>query len=351
MARRGLDVDLRVAPGEVVAVLGPNGAGKSTLLQVVAGLLPPARGDEVAVEVGADTLAGPGARTVPPHRRRVAWLSQRPLLLEHLTVRANVALGPRARGASRARSAAVADAALAALGASATGSRRARALSGGQAQRASIARALASGPRVLLLDEPLASLDVAVAQQVRAALHDAQRAAPRTTLLVTHDLLDVLLLADRAVVVEDGRVVEDALAREILTRPRSPFAARLAGVNLVVGTAGESGTAGTARVGAVVGTVDDAAPLVPGAPAVAVFEPRAVAVHLARPGGSPRTVLRVRVAALEPHASLVRVRGVSDDGTHLAADLTAAAVAEMGLAPGAHAWFAVKAAEVRLYPR
>ncbi|WP_255371685.1 sulfate/molybdate ABC transporter ATP-binding protein [Cellulosimicrobium sp. CUA-896] len=378
MPGRGLDVDLAVAPGEVVAVLGENGAGKSTLLQAVAGLLPTGELDGAHVVVdGADVTRE------PPRRRRVAWLSQRPLLFEHLSVVGNVAFGPRARGERAARARRTALGALDRVGATDLAGRAASALSGGQAQRASLARALATDPRVLLLDEPLASLDVAVAQQVRTALHDAQRARPRTTLLVTHDLLDVLVLADRAVVLEDGRVVEDGPAGEVLTRPRSRFAARLAGVNLLAGTltevgvpgddasAGRSATVavegGAARV---VGTTDEDAR--PGADAVAVFGPRAVAVHRATPEGSPRNAYAVEVTGVEPHGPLLRVWGHlapghrdagpgagagagagADKGSapRLAADLTPPAVAELRLVPGERAWFVVKAAEVSVHVR
>lgn len=377
---RGLDVELAVAPGEVVAVLGENGAGKSTLLQVVAGLVPAhdAGGSQVTVD-------GTDVTHQPARRRRVAWLSQRPLLFEHLSVVGNVAFGPRARGERPARARGTALGVLDDVGARGLAGRAATALSGGQAQRVSLARALATDPRVLLLDEPLASLDVAVAQQVRTALHDAQRERPRTTLLVTHDLLDVLVLADRAVVLEDGRVVEDGPAGDVLTRPRSRFAARLAGVNLLAGAltevdGGAGGEPGSARAATlavegaaarVVGTTDDAVD--PGAHAVAVFEPRAVAVHRAPPEGSPRNAYDVEVTSVEPQGPLVRVWGrlrsgstgtaaagsedprlAADDerpAPRLAADLTPRAVAELRLVPGERVWFVVKAAEVAIHAR
>ncbi|WP_426309806.1 ABC transporter permease [Cellulosimicrobium sp. E-16] len=404
LPERGLDVDLTLAPGEVVAVLGANGAGKSTLVQVVAGLLPPGDAHDARVAVGDDDVT-----RVAPRRRRLAWLSQRPLLFENLSVEDNVAFGPRARGVPRARARREARAALGHVGAADLATRRSTDLSGGQAQRVAIARALVTDPRVLLLDEPLASLDVSVAQHVRSVLHHAQRDRPRTTLLVTHDLLDVLLLADRVVVLEDGRVVEDGPVDRVLTRPRSRFAARLAGVNLLVGrvahvavpepvTVGSLGT-GPGRPGSggadaalvpteagpeeeaaareatlavdgtqvrVRGTADE--PLAAGDGAVAVFEPRTVAVHRATPEGSPRNAYRVVVTSVEPHGPLLRVWGrvtgegpgdpaagattvVGHDAPHLAADLTPRAVAELRLVPGERVWFVVKAAEVRVHPR
>ncbi|MFF3063962.1 ABC transporter permease [Oerskovia sp. NPDC057915] len=383
LAERGVDVDVTVEPGQVVAVLGANGAGKSTLLQAVTGLLPhrarprSGRPDELHVSIDGTVLTDTTRGTaVPPRRRRIGWLTQRPLLFAHLDAVDDVAFGLRARGATRRDARASARERLAELDAEHLAGRRPRELSGGQAQRVSIARALATDPRVLLLDEPLASLDVGVAQQVRRALHDAQRAHPRTTLLVTHDLLDVLLLADRAVVLEGGRVVEDGPAREVLTRPRSRFAARLAGINLLSGTATDdgglrlgagggtaSGTSttsplATAQVLAqvVAGVVADDARLVEGDPAVAMFEPRAVAIHREAPSGSPRNAFAVTITSLEPHGQLFRAWGevtgpreVRDAVGHLAADLTPRSVADLRLAPGERVWFAVKAAEVQVY--
>ncbi|MFE4464692.1 ABC transporter permease [Oerskovia sp. NPDC056781] len=379
LAERGVDLDLAVEPGQVVAVLGPNGAGKSTLLQAVTGLLPhrarPRSGtpDELLVSIDDTVLTDTTRGTaVPPRRRRIGWLTQRPLLFAHLDAVDDVAFGLRARGTTRPEARATARERLAELDAEHLAGRRPHELSGGQAQRVSIARALATDPRVLLLDEPLASLDVGVAQQVRRALHDAQRAHPRTTLLVTHDLLDVLLLADRAVVLEGGRVVEDGPAREVLTRPRSRFAARLAGINLLSGTAtdggglrlgpgggaatGTSTTSPLATAQVVAGVAADGAGLVEGDPAVAMFEPRAVAIHREPPSGSPRNAFAVTITSLEPHGQLFRAWGevtgpreVRDAVGHLAADLTPRSVADLRLAPGERVWFAVKAAEVQVY--
>nr|WP_255432509.1 ABC transporter ATP-binding protein [Cellulomonas sp. SLBN-39] len=360
---RGLDVTLDVSPGQVVAVLGENGAGKSTLLAAVAGLVP---GEgEVRVD-GVDVTRA------PPRDRHVGWVAQRPLLLEHLAVLDDVAFGPRSRGASRRRSRDRAAVALDRVGAGHLAGRRGHALSGGQAQRVALARALATDPRVLLLDEPFAALDVGVAAHARTLLLGLARAEPRTTLLVTHDLLDVLVLADRVVVLADGRVVEDGPVAEVLARPRSAFAARLAGVHLVTGTVVASpdghargGAAGRAAGGAageehevtvdtgaglvLVGTSTE--PLAVGEPAAAVVEPRAVAVHTTHPSGSPRNVVPVRLTGVEPSGALVRVRGTAAGGVVLAADLTPRAVAALGLTPGTEAWFTVKAAELAVHAR
>lgn len=357
VADRGLDAEVRVAPGEVVALLGPNGAGKSTLLAVAAGLLRPDSGrveldGRVLLATGDDGGAG-AAVDVPPHRRGTALLAQVPLLFPHLSALDNTAFGPRAAGAGRRAARAEARTWLERVDATHLAERRPAQLSGGQAQRVAVARALATAPRALLLDEPMAALDVTAAPEVRQLLRRvlAGPDAP-PTLLVTHDPLDALALADRAVVLEGGRVVEAGPVREVLASPRSAFAARLAGLDLVGGTA-ETGGLRVPDGSLLAGVLDPAC--VPGAPAVAVFSPAAVAVHrepLAAGRSSPRVALPVVVAALEPRGPLVRVRAEppAGGGPALAADVTAASAADLDLVPGARVWFAVKAAEVAVHP-
>jgi molybdate transport system ATP-binding protein len=338
---RDVEVDLEVDDGETVALLGPNGAGKSTLLSVVAGLLRPDEG-RVVLDGRTLTEAGPRQTWVPPHDRRVALLAQEPLLFPHLSVLDNAAFGPRSRGQRRRVADEGARHWLAAVGVEALAARRPSQLSGGQAQRAAVARALATDPRLLLLDEPLAALDVAVAPAVRQTLRQVLQ--DRTTVVVTHDVLDALLLADRVVVLEGGRVAEQGVTTEVLSRPRSGFAARVAGLNLLVGTwrdeqvVPESGTA-------LGGVVSGPAPAV-GEQVVAVFRPAAVAVHRDRPGGSPRNVLPVTVTDLQPLGDRVRVRAGD-----LSADVTPAAAAELQLVPGGPVHFVVKATEVEVYRR
>src|SRR5437763_9112173 len=223
---RGLDVEFDVAAGEVLAVLGPNGAGKSTALHVIAGLVQPDRGEvRVGERVLTDTAAGVHVAT---HDRRVGLLMQDPLLFPHLTVTRNVAFAPRSSLAAAAHWLAEVDAAE-------LGDRRPRQLSGGQAQRVAVARALAAEPDVLLLDEPLTGLDVTAATAMRKVLRRVLAHAGRSAVLITHDLLDVLTLADRVLVLESGRIAESGSAATILAAPRSRFGARFAGVNLVGG--------------------------------------------------------------------------------------------------------------------
>lgn len=229
-----LDVALHVAAGEVLALLGPNGSGKSTLLAAVAGLLRPQSGH---VTVGERVLTrrseAEAAIFVAPERRRVGLLGQDPLLFPHLDALQNVAFGPRSRGVERAE--ALADAAewLRAVGLAGMERRRSGALSGGQQQRVAIARALAAGPEVLLLDEPMAALDVRTAAQMRELLAERLTAGGTTTVLVTHDATDALALARRVAILESGRVVDDGPVTRVLGEPTGAFAASLGGARLL----------------------------------------------------------------------------------------------------------------------
>lgn len=227
---RGVDASLSVRAGRTVALLGPNGSGKSTMLAVAAGLLRPGA---ASVTVGeSPALICHDSRTwLPPHRRPITLLTQDPSLFAGMSVLENVAFGPRARGLSRDAARAAAHGWLERTGVAHLASARAEALSGGQAQRVAIARALATEPTVLLLDEPLAALDVDAAGEVRALL--AGLLTNVTAVIATHHLLDAALLADDVVVMHEGRVAEQGTRSEVLTRPRHEFTARLAGRGLV----------------------------------------------------------------------------------------------------------------------
>jgi molybdate transport system ATP-binding protein len=225
-----------------------------------------------------------------------------------------------------------------------------RQLSGGQAQRVALARALAADPDVLLLDEPLAGLDVATATAMRKLLRNTLNRDGRSAVLVTHDLLDVLTLADRVLVLESGTVAETGSAASVLAAPRSRFGARFAGVNLVGGAAGPDGALNTEWGAALHGT--PAPDLVVGQPAVAVFRPSAVAVYRDKPHGSPRNTLEVAVAELDSSGPAIRVRTDEqpDGAPGLAADITAESAAELRLAPGERVYFSVKAQEITIHP-
>jgi molybdate transport system ATP-binding protein len=352
VAERRFDMEFAVAAGEVLAVLGPNGAGKSTAMHVLSGLVRP---DSGRVQVGERVLTDTDTGVfVPTFDRRVGLLLQDPLLFPHLSVAANVAFAPRTRRRGRAVAKA---AALRWLGEVFDGDeaaqlfdRRPHQLSGGQAQRVALARALAGEPDVLLLDEPMAGLDVAAAASIRALLRRVLTNDGRAAVLVTHDVLDVLTLADRVLVIEDGRIAEFGGVSDVLSAPRSSFGARIAGVNLVNGTLGTDGVLQAASGRYWHGTAADG--LGPGSAAVAVFAPAAVAVFDEEPHGSPRNIVEVTVAELDSRGSAIRVRAAAqpDGAPGLAADITADAAADLRVAPGMRLWFAVKAQEVAIHP-
>lgn len=347
---RDVDVEFGTAAGEVLAVLGPNGAGKSTALHVIAGLVRP---DSGVVRLGERTLTDTAAGVfVPTHARRVAMLLQDALLFPHLSVAANVAFAPRSGRQRRPRRDARAAAAhwLDQVDAADLAGRMPRQLSGGQAQRIALARALAAQPDVLLLDEPLTGLDVSTASSMRKLLRDRLTEDGRSALLVTHDIIDVLALADRVLILDSGRVAESGSVAAVLATPRSRFGARFAGVNLVSGTAGPDGALTTEWGAHWHGT--PAPDIVSGRPAVAVFAPAAVAVYRDKPHGSPRNTVEVTVAELDSRGPTLRVRADEqpDGGPGLAADITAESAAELRVAPGERVYFSVKAQEVSVHP-
>ncbi|MES2092978.1 MAG: ABC transporter ATP-binding protein [Actinomycetota bacterium] len=335
VAERGFDLSLDVAEGETLAVLGPNGAGKSTLLSILAGLLRPDAGRGI---LGSETLFDvERGHWVPPHQRGISLLAQEPLLFPHLSALENVAFGPRSAGRSRAAARASARHWLAAVEAAELSASRPAQLSGGQAQRVAIARALAPEPKLLLLDEPLAALDVAVAPTLRRMLRGVL--ADRTAILVTHEVLDALTLADRVIVLGDGVVVEQGATAEVLQRPRHPFTARLAGLNLLTGVRTATGLRmpdGATITGPGTGAI--------GLPAGAAVRPSAVSVSLSRPHGA--NVFPVIVEDLEPLGDSVRVRAES-----MVADVSPGRAAVLGLASGLAVWFTFPQTEVSIYAR
>ena len=331
-----LDVRIAARPGEVVAVVGPNGSGKTTLLRALAGLVTPAEGHVVLDGV---PWHGDGAR-VPVQDRHVGVVFQDRLLFPHLSARDNVGYGLRARGADRRTSRREADAWLQRLGVGELGARRPSQLSGGQAQRVAIARALAPRPRLLLLDEPLAALDVGVAMTLRLELARHLTAYDGVTLLVTHDAVDALTVADRVVVLDEGRVVQDGSPEEVARRPRSPHVARLVGLNVLHGHSSGSRVELPGGELLLTSTAYDG-------PVHATFPPAAVTVGVDHPTGSARNQWQGEVVSVAPHGLAVRVH--LDVAGGLIADVTVASAARLGLVPGRRVWATVKATEVEVH--
>ena len=367
IAERGWKVDAELRPGLVTAVVGHNGAGKSTLAQVIAGTL---RLDQGSARIG-ERIVDDDATFVPARRRGVAMVSQAPRIFTHMSVLANVAFPLRVRGVGRAQAREAALEQLRTVGIDDLAHKRASDLSGGQAARAAIARALVFRPEVLILDEPTAALDVEATTQVSSVLRQRLTGAGITTLLVSHDIAEVLALASHMIVMGDGRVVEEGEPARVLASPSSVFAARLAGLNIVAGpivtrpgmvgvSVGEaelwaadlSGFDSTdaGRVDTVAGdAADDVASggSNQGGRVALTFPPEAVALAREESHASPRSVLPGVVAGIDVDGSLVSVRVALAEGVSVTSRVTASAWAELGLGVGDSLWASVKATQVR----
>jgi molybdate transport system ATP-binding protein len=355
VSARAFSASLQISEGETVAVLGPNGAGKSTLLGVIAGLLKPDRGSvRLAGRMLSDAADGVW---LPPHQRGVSLLAQEPILFPHLRVLDNVAFGPKSSGKSTRDAREIARGWLAEVDASDLAGRYPASLSGGQAQRIAVARALASDPQLLLLDEPFAALDVAVAPALRRMLRRVLE--NRTVVIVTHDVLDAFTLADRVVVMHGGEIVEQGPAREVLLQPRTRFTAELAALNLLTGTRtatgmslGDVGAQYSADVVDVAAEPTSAAATTPfplGSAAAMAVRPSAVTVSAIDPSRPGLNVIRGIVHDLEPRGDVVRVRGEIPGG-HLAADVLPSVVVDLDLVPQTPLYFAFEPAAAMLYP-
>ena len=334
-----LDATLTAAPGEVVALLGPNGAGKTTALRALAGL--------IALDDGHITLDGrrlddPAAkRFTVPEQRRIGVVFQDYLLFPHLSALENVAFGPRCRGVPRADARSLAAGLLDRIGLAEHVRKKPRQLSGGQAQRVALARALATEPQLLLLDEPLAALDARTRLDTRAHLrgHLAGHAGP--TVLVTHDPLDAMMLADRLIIIEDGRVVQTGDAATITSRPRTDYVARLVGLNLYRGRADGDCVRVTDDFTLITATPQQGEVFV-------AFPPSAVALYANRPEGSPRNTWQATVSAVSRHGDALRIELTGPIA--VAADVTPAAAVQLELEPGRPVWASLKATEGTSYP-
>ena len=345
VSERGWNVDAALRPGLVTAVVGHNGAGKSTLAQVIAGTL---RLDSGRAQIG-ERVVDDAATFVPARRRGVAMVSQAPRIFTHMSVLANVAFPLRVRGVGRAEARAAALDQLRAVGIADLAHRRASDLSGGQAARVAIARALVFRPDVLILDEPTAALDVEATAQVSAVLRERLMGAGITTLLVSHDIAEVLALASHMIVMGDGSVVEEGSPARVLASPSSVFAARLAGLNIVTGpTVARPGLVGV-RVGeGTLWAASDGTTSGEESTRVALtFPPEAIALSREESHASPRSVLPGVVAGIDVDGSLVSVRVALAGGVSVTARVTASAWADLGLGVGDSLWASVKATQVR----
>ncbi|MEU6788895.1 ABC transporter ATP-binding protein [Nonomuraea angiospora] len=327
-----LDITFEVAAGEVVALLGPNGAGKTTALRALAGL--------AALSGGEIVLDGRDLHPLAAEQRPIGMVFQDYLLFPHLTALDNVAFGPRCQGVPKAEARRTAAALLERVGLADRAAAKPRQLSGGQAQRVALARALAARPGLLLLDEPLAALDAHTRLEIRSQLRRHLADFDGATVLVTHDPLDAMVLADRLIVIENGAVVQQGTPAEVARHPRTDYVARLVGLNLY------RGVADGARVK--VGELPLHTSERLDGPAFVAFPPAAVALYRTRPDGSPRNLWEARIDGIERHGDNVRVH--LDGPITAFADITPAALADLDLTPGQQIWASVKAGETHAYP-
>jgi molybdate transport system ATP-binding protein len=337
-----LSLELTVAPGEVLGVLGPNGAGKTTLLRTLAGLNALTDGHIGLDGETVDDVAG-GCFVAPEHRP-VGFVFQNYRLFPHLSVRDNVAFAPRSRSRGRRESREIADRWLGRLGLSELAARKPRELSGGQQQRVALARALAADPDLLLLDEPLAALDARTKLEVRAELRRHLADFAGATVLVTHDPLEAMIMADRLLVIENGQIVQQGTPAEVARRPATQYVARLVGLNLYPGSRDAAGRVALDGGGSFLGL---AGAIVPSRVLVAI-RPSAISVHTAKPDhSSPRNLWQGSVAGLELLTD--RVRAQIDGIPPSLVDLTPDAVADLELSSGTSVWLSVKATDLDIY--
>ena len=330
-----LEIDLDVERGETVALLGPNGAGKSTVLGAIAGLIPLTAGRVVLDGTAWDTPD----QFVPPADRGVGAVFQSYRLFEHLDARENVAFGLRARGVRRRDARAAAEGALDRLGVGSIADRYPADLSGGQSQRVAVARALVIDPSVVLLDEPMAALDVSARSLIRHELAGWLADVPACRLLVSHDPVDAHVLADRVVVLEGGVVTQRGTLSELAGAPRTTYVADLVGTNLLRGI-----LAGGVLHLADGGTVHVGPHDAPDGSAIVTIRPAAIALHRAHPEGSPRNVWSATVEAVERVDGRVRVR--LGGSIALVVEVTDAGFASLGIDVDDPVWASVKASEI-----
>lgn len=332
-----IEIALSIPPGKTAALLGPNGAGKSTAVAALAGLLPIGRG---RISLGGVTLDDPArACFLPPNERKVGLLFQDHLLFPHLSVIDNVAFGLRSRGIRRPEAYRRASEWLERIGLHDLARRRPDQLSGGQSQGVALARALVIEPDLLLLDEPLSALDVTTRVQVRRTLaeHLENFAGPR--LVITHDPTEAFLLADEIHIIEEGVVTQVGSADDIRLRPRTSYAADLAGSNLLVGSA----AGGLVDSGGHILHIAD--PTI-SSEVILTIRPTAISVHLHPPEGSPRNAWATSVELIEALGD--RVRMFTGPPLPLTVEITKEAAVSLGLLPGARIWLAIKATEIEV---
>lgn len=337
-----LDVSFEAPSGGCLALVGPTGCGKTTTLRIIAGLLAP---DEGRVAVDGQPLVDTRQGVwLPPQRRRLGFVFQDYALFPHMTVLQNVLYGCRGRFRGRKEAEAYARSVLAQVRLTGNEQVKPGRLSGGQQQRVALARALAAAPRALLMDEPLAALDAVTRRQVRRELRSIISGAGTQTVLVTHDVVDALSLADVVCVMDRGQIIQSGDRRELLARPRNRFVAEFLGLNLLECrvTPGPDG-AYHARCGdTVFHTTDEVE-----GEALLTCAPWDVFLSPAPPESSAMNVLHGRISDISHLGGRTRV--TVENGVAITAEVTHESEERMGLRVGQEIYAGFKASAARAY--
>lgn len=344
LARFTLEADLEMR-GRVTAILGPSGAGKTSLLDLIAGLREPERAlIQIGDDVLTDTVAG---RRVPTHQRGIGYVPQDLALFPHLSVRQNLRYGCRRDSAGGARF--DFDHVVDVLEIRPLVDRQIKGLSGGEKQRVALARALLAAPRLLLLDEPLASLDAPLKAKIIPYLGRIRDEFRVPMLYVTHDRFEAMTLADEVIILVDGKVRQAGPVLDVFNRPTNEEAARYAGIETVQpGVISESNEElVTVQVGAA--TLTALGPATGFREVFVCIRGEDVVLQREPVAGSARNRLAARIVALRPEGGLVRVE--LDAGFPLFGLVTRPACEDLGLREGETVTALIKAPSIHLVPR
>lgn len=327
-------VDLAMGRAEFISLLGPSGCGKTTLLRIVAGLMRP--------DTGQVVLDGDEITRKPPHRRDIGVVFQNYALFPHLTVAENVAFGLRARGAARETIAPTVARFLGLVQMGAFADRSIRALSGGQQQRVAVARALAIGPKLLLLDEPFSALDRKLREAMQIDLKRILREVGTTAIFVTHDQDEALTMSDRIAVMHRGRIEQLDTPAEIYHRPATPFALDFVGLSSRLAGTVLREENGTVAIETSAGLIHAPGRFIPGSKVLVGVRPERISV-----GSRGDNAVQARLTDAVFQGARVQLHFAAPEGGRL---LVEAHEAPAGIAPGASLTLGWMLADTLVYP-
>lgn len=340
-----LELAFEVKPAETLVIIGPSGCGKTTALNIIAGLVSP---DDGRIELGGRALydASSGA-SVPVEERKVGYVFQDFALFPHMSVKENVAYGLRARRHPRAEIPEKVNQILGLLGITPLKDRRPDALSGGERQRVALARAIACDAEILLLDEPLGSLDAQTRGRVRGELQRMLRVVGRIAIMVTHDYIDALTFGDRICVMDRGRVLQMGSREDLLHSPKSRFVAELTGVNFFEGTISAGSEDGVAEIWVGDSCLYAAAGQKEMGGTLVAFFPSEVTITREPPVSSARNVFQTEIKDIIHMGDKVRLS--LNGALPMCAEITADALEELEVGEGDTVYASLKATAVKTY--